>query len=650
MIKAHSIKTSIWDLRGMKPGDTITVGRGKECDIVLDHASVSSLHVRLLAREDGVFVRDLESREGTRLNGKNVAGLERLRNGDILSIAELSFSAKLPQSSHVGAKLMLDNVSVSVNGKKILKDVSLSIEPGEFVGIVGPSGCGKSTMMGVAAGVRNASSGRVLINNDELSGSALREKVGFLPQFVIAMEKLAPEEALNYARNLFDGDKLSTGEALANAGLEDRKKQIIGELSGGQQKRAGLALELLFQPDLLCLDEVTSGLDPSSEKEMMVLFRQISDKGRTVLCITHYPERLALCDRLAVLMDGKIIFFGTPQETLRHFNISSLGDLYEKMSERKAGEWIKKFKAPLIDVKKNNAPPPEESVDFFKGAKQLPVLVARYVRVWARSPSELAFLVIQGVVIGLLIGLCFGSPKSGINAMEEAGRCKPLLFSLILAAIWIGATTSVREIVKERKIIAHEGRRKLSAMACVLSRFAVLSFFSCVGVLLLCLAVMPWTAIPGNAPALVLTLLLTASAASALGLVVSALCPSQEKALTVLPVVIIGLVLFSGGIQTLEKASLFAGRTCCFSYWAFDLAKRSLPRRVLDARTPVFESPALPVSGIKTALKKPKGALIIEKPESAPLALLAVILHGFIFLLAAAYGVRRLIKGKSLLS
>ena len=623
------------DLSQLNDGDIIELGSASDCDIAINHPSISDRHCRILARQNGIFIRDMESRSGTFINNDMVAGLQRIMNDDLLTLGEFSLSLKIPDIyAAAGCKVDVRNISVAV-GKKdsrklILNNVSLSIAPGEFVGIVGPSGCGKSTLMTTLAGIREPVNGTVSLDGTAYSSDALREKVGFLPQFVVIHDQLTVREAITYAEKLTPLDSetptLPISENLEQVGLQSQVDQLINTLSGGQQKRAGLALELLFQPNILCLDEVTSGLDPLSEKEMMILFKELSTAGKTVLCITHYPDRLVLCDKLIVLFRGRLIFYGSPEETLTHFNLDSLGDLYEVIEQHEPQYWTQHFHP--------TEPPGSPTGVLTAGSKfnsllflrQLPIQMLRYVDIWRRNQSEMLFLLLQGVVIGMLISLCFGVPEKGMTYFDKASRAQQILFSLILATTWIGSTTSVREIVKERKILIHEGRRKLSALAYLLSKLVVLSVFSATGVTVLAIIVIVWTDLPGDSFKLVLSLLLISSVSSVLGLTVSAITNTQEKALSILPVAIIGLALFSGGIQKLKGFSLLLGKIGSFAFWSFDLAKHCLPDDILNTHIPLTSEN------------------VIVKPLSEYVCVTVLCAYLILFIVIGSIGVARTIR------
>ena len=116
-------------------------------------------------------------------------------------------------------------------------------------------------------------------------------------------------------------------------GLAERRNVPISQLSGGQRKRVSIAVELITKPSIIFLDEPTSGLDPATEEKIMKLFRQIAESGRTVILTTHAMENVKLFDKIVVLMQGKLVFYGRPEEALTHLQASSFKELYDKLEE-----------------------------------------------------------------------------------------------------------------------------------------------------------------------------------------------------------------------------------------------------------------------------------------------------------------------------
>src|SRR4028119_2522604 len=114
-------------------------------------------------------------------------------------------------------------------------------------------------------------------------------------------------------------------------GLTERRDIPINQLSGGQRKRVSVAVELITKPSVIFLDEPTSGLDPRAEEKMMRLFRQIAESGRTVILTTHAMENVRLFDKIVVLMSGKLVFYGTPDEALNHFQAANFKELYDRL-------------------------------------------------------------------------------------------------------------------------------------------------------------------------------------------------------------------------------------------------------------------------------------------------------------------------------
>ncbi len=249
------------------------------------------------------------------------------------------------QPSHSVFRLDAQDLSKSVNGNTILSKISLSIHPGEFVGLLGPSGAGKSSLLNALNGFRPADEGRVLINGTNLYKhfDRFRVKIGYVPQDDIVHNSLNVYKSLYYAALLRfplspqtrgskqDLLKKRVNDTIRTLGLEEQRKTRIKRLSGGQRKRVSLGIELLTSPPLLFLDEPTSGLDPGLEERMMKLFHSLAKEGRTVIVTTHIMESLQLLDLVALLLKGHLVFYGPPEQALKAFKVDDFSDIYSKL-------------------------------------------------------------------------------------------------------------------------------------------------------------------------------------------------------------------------------------------------------------------------------------------------------------------------------
>ncbi len=239
-------------------------------------------------------------------------------------------------------RLDAQGLSKSVDGTKILSDVSLSIHPGEFVGLLGPSGAGKSTLLNALNGFCPADRGKVLLNGTNLyeKFDRFRSLLGYVPQDDIVHTSLSVYKALYYSALLRlpqaakgDAIKQRVMEVIRTLELEAQAKTKVKKLSGGQRKRVNLGIELLTSPPLLFLDEPTSGLDPGLEERMMKLFHKLSREGRTVILSTHIMESLGLLDLVAILNKGWLVFYGPPELALNTFKVTEFSDIYDKLEK-----------------------------------------------------------------------------------------------------------------------------------------------------------------------------------------------------------------------------------------------------------------------------------------------------------------------------
>ena len=241
--------------------------------------------------------------------------------------------------SRMSVRIDAQTLGFKAGKNVILHDLSLSILPGELVGILGPSGCGKSTLLRLCSGQLQPTQGRVLLNGRPPGSPELAGAVGFVPQDDVVHGMLRVERELIYAARL----RMPAGtaeaavekrvrEVIDMVELAERRTQRIDRLSGGQRKRVSIGLELLTEPDLLFLDEPTSGLDPALEETMTALFRKIASGGRTVVLTTHIMQSLHRLDMVAVLGAGRLLFFGRPWEASAFFGVSQLQEIYKLLT------------------------------------------------------------------------------------------------------------------------------------------------------------------------------------------------------------------------------------------------------------------------------------------------------------------------------
>lgn len=495
-----------------------------------------------------------------------------------------------PIRESTGLSLTLDGATVTVGGSKpkvILDGASVHIAPGQFVGILGTSGSGKSTLIKTLAGLIGISSGRVLLDGGVLTANQLKQerRIAYMPQDVVIHEALTPRRALSYIGRL-------KGLATHRGGLDERVRQVaervglsdrldvpIHMLSGGQRKRAALAGELLGDPKVILLDEATSGLDPASEAEMMRLFRSLADEGRTVVCITHFPDRLVLCDRLIYLMQGRIVFNGPPEALRTLFRTTNIEEVYIAQHAAPVDEWLRLFEqspAGMTHAAVQRAGLALEPQAVTEGpvartpaVSQFFTLLRRYARVQLADWLNLLLLFAQAPVIGLMIGATYGDIRADFAELHAA-RTKEVLFLLVIAILWCAGTASVREIVKEKRILRHESRFGLEPLPYLLSKLCLLAMLTTAQAGILLWVVRHTTGLTGDFTPQYLVLALTAVVGLSLGLMVSAGARSSEQSMTLLPVLLIMQAIFSGGLARLDGVVEWFSRLLVSAYWSLD--------------------------------------------------------------------------------
>ncbi len=235
----------------------------------------------------------------------------------------------------------------------LLDDITLVLQPAEFIGLLGTSGAGKTTLLDALQGYQRADSGRVFLDGEPLyeNYERLSHLLGYVPQADLVHAGLTSRHALEFAcklrlpqMNTEERDRL-IDETLAMLDLFEYANLAIGKLSGGQRKRVAVAIELLCKPGIIFLDEPSAGLDPGDQVRLMRTFKQLTELGKTIVCATRIMDDIDLFDKIAILAPaGKLAFFGTPAEAKTYFDIVKPIELYDRLEEKAPADWQQQFR------------------------------------------------------------------------------------------------------------------------------------------------------------------------------------------------------------------------------------------------------------------------------------------------------------------
>jgi ABC-2 type transport system ATP-binding protein len=213
-----------------------------------------------------------------------------------------------------------------------VRDVSMSVERGEIFGVLGPNGAGKSTTIRMLCGILDPSGGRGTVVGFDIATQAekIKERIGYMTQRFSLYEDLTVFENLLFYAGIYgvprSRRRARVDEVIDKSGLEGRRDQLAGTLSGGWKQRVALASATIHEPPLLFLDEPTAGVDPVSRREFWDQIHRISSAGTTVVLTTHYMDEAERCHRLAFIFRGELLDVGTPAEIVerRHLRVAEL--------------------------------------------------------------------------------------------------------------------------------------------------------------------------------------------------------------------------------------------------------------------------------------------------------------------------------------
>lgn len=550
----------------------VHIGRGKDNEIALSHPCVSRHHAVLEKAGSSYCISDTGSKHGILVNGQQVFGSCLLQERDVIQILDsilvYTNGQLLYKNSRQGVRLTVRNMNKFVDkGRQILHEVDCDIESNEFVAIIGGSGAGKTTLMNAISGFDRKKEGEVFFNGISMEKNfpMLKNLIGYVPQQDIIYENLTLKRMLYYTAKMKMPKDTSKQEieqriqeALGMVELLEHQNTYIRKLSGGQKKRASIAVELLADPSLFFLDEPTSGLDPGTEKKLMQTLGNLAkSQGKTIIMVTHTTQSLDLCDKVIFMgQGGRLCFCGTTQEARMFFGMDSLVDIYNEITAR-SPIWEEQYKncVPAQKVQAQESVV-EERRKGVGGIRQMGILMCRYAELIKNDIQRLGMLLLQPVAIALLLAVVADD-----KVFEIYESTKSILFALCCAGMWIGLFNSIQEICKERVILKREYMSNLRLWAYMLSKYMVQAVLGVIQALLIttvfALAVgMPEKGLlfPDAFFDVFFTLWLTIMASMALGLVISAMVKTGDKAMTCAPFVLIIQLLFSGILFELKGA------------------------------------------------------------------------------------------------
>jgi len=567
--------------------ERITIGRDPTNDLHINHPLVSTRHAEIV-REDGkTIIVDLGSTNGTFVNGLKVKRHE-LHEMDriVIGPSELRFTgAGLSRSTDTQVvRLDASTVTLEVSSRvthqprALLDEVSLVVKPRELIGLLGPSGAGKTTLMRTLNGFVKPTRGRVLYNGVDLyqNLSSLKSTIGFVPQEDIVHSRLSVRRCLYYAARLRLPEDLSESE------LNRRLDEMLGvlkidashwnmpvaKLSGGQRKRVSIGIELLSKPGVLFLDEPTAGLDPRTETLMMMLFRQLANQGSTIIITTHLLASFGVLDKVVVLLQGRLAFYGPGNKLLEYFQAEAPPDIYDDLTDNNTPEYALELKkrfadsplyrqliaeplaaaavpAPVPTPPGSAGPVPATPSTETKpeprrfSLHQFKVLAQRNWELKFGDRSQTLLLLLQAPVVALIVAL-----------MADTSNQVQTIFMAMFAALWFGCSNAVREIVDEQSIYRRERQTGLRIPSYIGSKLAVLGalgFTQCLSVIIVLLFVNQALSLSaGEVLGALLILFLVTVDGSLIGLLISSLVNSPDKALALFPLVLIPELLLAG--------------------------------------------------------------------------------------------------------
>lgn len=605
-------------------GTEMIIGRDPKCDYPLENPMISWHHARLRKTPGGIEIEDLDSRNGTFVNGARVTGKVTLKTGSEIGLGSIRFRL-MDETGNLAKRDYSDNVTIEAAGvvvelerggvrRRLLDPVSLTVFPYELVALMGPAGAGKTTLLKAINGYSMPAAGHVLFNGEDLYANQeqFRLQVGYVPQDDILHPQLTVREALYYTAklrtDLRDNEiEARTMQVLRDLNIDDIAGRLIGSaerkvISGGQRKRVNIAMELLSEPSILFLDEPTSGLSSYDAYQVVRLLRRLADCGKTIICTIHQPsvdifkefDSLLMVARDKGETPGTLAYFGPAYpESIEFFNPNSTDGetsrsperLMTGLATRTATDWARDYQGSpyckdFIEARSGRVLSPDTQPAKPKrefGIGQMITLARRNLLLKLRDRAQTVILLAQAPLFAVLLGIVFHGLTDRhftdpAKWTEFCGKIATAQFLMVVAAVWFGCNNAARDIVGETIIFRRERMVNLRLPSYLFSKIAVLALlclFQCTALLAIDYYVCK---LSGPFGVLLAVLLLASLVGTVLGLFISALSPTTESAIALLPLLLLPFILLGGGIQPLHQMPQTARWIAAFTptRWAYE--------------------------------------------------------------------------------
>ena len=484
---------------------------------------------------------------------------------------ELADDPTYPPRSHIDC-LNVELLGLTLpNGRQLVSDVSFSARPGSLTAIIGPSGAGKSTLAKLVGGAVTPTDGAVSFDGHDLHAeyASLRHRIGLVPQDDVVHHQLTVAVALGYAAELRlphatnEERSEAVSGVLAELELTNHAHTRIDKLSGGQRKRASVAMELLTGPSLLVLDEPTTGLDPALDRQVMTTLRRLADAGRVVLVVTHCLTYLDVCDQVLFLAPGgKTAYCGPPRDIGAVLGSTDWAELFTQVGadpEAAHRDFLTRCRSHLATAgssgRRRGSPAAPTRCRL---VRQVSTLARRQIRLILADRGYLLFLAVLPFILGVLSLLVPGQTGLGTaNPRDpDANEAAQIVMLLNISAVFMGTALTIRDLVGERAIFRREQAAGLSASAYLCAKTAVYCATAAVQTAVLTAIVVAGKGAPTRGAVvmgdpileLYLTLAATAAVGAVTGLALSAAARSQDQILPMLVIAVMLSMVFCGGL------------------------------------------------------------------------------------------------------